>query len=68
MIDLTGKQVKILHYSLGKDRKTYILREIEEGTVTDCYKHIFRVKINNHHDCFRYHEITGNERTKVVLK
>ena len=68
MKDIIGKRVKIHRYSLGRDSKTYILREVEEGVVLQCYKHIFSVRIGQHIECFRYHELTGNETTKVFLK
>lgn len=67
MNDLIGKQVVIRHHSIGQDGK-YICREVEHGVVLACYPHIFSVKIGNHIECFRYHELTGNESTQVRLK
>ena len=67
MKHLIGRQVKILHRALLKDN-TYHTVGTESGTVTDVYKYHFRVRIGNHYECFRYHEITGNEHTKVLVK
>ena len=67
MKHLIGKKVKILHHAKGPSGE-YILREVEHGVVVNTYKHIFRVRIGNHYECFRYHELTGNETTQVKVK
>lgn len=67
MKDLIGKHVKIKHYSKWKDG-SYVLREVEEGVVQNCYPHHFSVKIANRIECFRYNELTGNETTQVKVK
>ena len=64
---LVGKPVKILHRSLLRTGRYHTV-STEHGTITDCYKYHFRVRIANHYECFRYHEITGNEHTKVIIK
>lgn len=59
-----GTKARIERRSIGKDG-SWILREVEEGTVIGICAHFFTVQIDAHRECFSWNEWAGDDHTKV---
>jgi len=62
-----GCTCRIERRSIAKDG-SWILREVEKGTVVGVYASYFIVQIGNHRECFRYNEFFGDEHNKVKVR
>lgn len=62
-----GCTCRIERRAIAKDG-SWILREVEKGTIVGVYASYFIVQIGNHRECFRWNEFWGDEHCKVKVR
>ncbi|MBR4934483.1 MAG: hypothetical protein IKZ01_01280 [Anaerotignum sp.] len=62
-----GTKARIERRSIAKDG-SWVLREVEEGTVIGICDHFFLVEIGSHRECFSWNEWAGDDYVKVRFR